>query len=119
MQKRTAALQIRLTPEERAAITAAGEAIGLGLSSFARMTVVKAAKLKPAPPPRRRPDNHARALAGWTGELGRIGSNLNQLARDHNSGLRVDPGRLDLLRGELRDLREAVLRFHTEEPDQS
>lgn len=114
---RTAAVRIRLTSEEHAAITAAGQAIGLGLCSFARMAVVKAAKLKP-PPPRRRPDSHAMALAQWTTELNRLGSNLNQLARDHNSRLRVDPVRLDSLRSEVRELREAVLRFHTQGPDQ-
>lgn len=108
---RTNAIRIRITPEERAAIEAAGDRVGLGVSSFARMVVVQAVGLKPAEPPRRRPDVHAQALARWIAELGRIGNNLNQCARVLNMGNMVEAAELADIRVELRNLRDLVLSF--------
>lgn len=113
---RTSNVRIRLTADERAAIERAAATAGLGPSSFARMTVVKAAGRKPAKPPRRRPDAHMIALARWTGELADVGRNLNQLAKAHNSGGAVDSVRLQELAAEIRQLRESVLRFHDTPP---
>lgn len=113
---RTKALRIRLTPEEHDAIAAAGEMLGLGICTFARMAAIRAAGRKPAPPPRRHPEDHAVALARWTGQLAVIGNNLNQLAKAHNSGCTVDPGDLAGVRDELHQLRDAVLTFHAEPP---
>jgi hypothetical protein len=111
--KRTDAVRIRLTPEERAAIATAGEAVGLGLCSFARMAAVKAAGRKPAKPPRKKPDGHQRALAQWTEQLGRIGNNLNQCARALNGGGSCEPSVLAEIRTELQALREAVLAYNS------
>jgi len=111
--KRTDAVRIRLTPEERVAIAAAGEAVGLGLCSFARMAAVKAAGRKPAKPPRKKPNDHQRALAQWTEQLGRIGNNLNQCARALNAGDAREPSVLTEIRTELQELREAVLAYNS------
>lgn len=113
---RTKVLRIRVSADERLAIERAGDAVGLGPSTFSRMAAIRAAGLKPAPPPRRRPDEHAVALARWTGELNRIGVNMNQVARDHNSGVGVDPALVEDLRSELRQLRETILTFHASPP---
>jgi hypothetical protein len=110
--RRTSVLKIRLTPAERAGLGAAAQVCGLGPSSFARMSVVKAACLKPAPPPRRIPDAHAVALAKWTGQLGRVGALLNQLARSHNAGFEVSGIEIAEVRQELIKLREAVLAYN-------
>jgi hypothetical protein len=111
--KRTDAVRIRLTPEERVAISAAGEAVGLGLCSFARMAAVKAAGRKPAKPPRKKPDHHQRTLAQWTEQLGRIGNNLHQCARVLNGGGSCEPSVLTEIRTELQALREAVLAYNS------
>jgi len=109
--KRSSALRVRLTDAEHAAITVAASSVGLGICSFARTVVVKAAGRNPAPAPRR-PDEHAIALARWTGELGKIGGIANQLARNHNVGFDVSGLDVEEVRNELRKLREIILKFH-------
>lgn len=81
-RKRSTHLTIRLTPEEKAEIIAKAERAGLEPGSFARRTLLD------EPPPRqvRRPPVERKELARLLGELGKIGSNLNQLARDSNEG---------------------------------
>jgi hypothetical protein len=110
-QKLSSALRIRLTNEQHSAVNAAASSVGLGICSFARMAVVKAAGLIPAAAPRK-PDGHAIALARWTGELGRIGNLANQLAKDRNTGFDVSALDVDEFRDELRKLREVILKFH-------
>ncbi|MDA9530039.1 plasmid mobilization protein [Bradyrhizobium sp. CCBAU 25338] len=112
--KRSSVVRVRLTDEEHAAILAAATSAGLGICSYTRMVVVKAVGRTPAPAPRR-PDEHAIALARWTGQLGKIGNSLNQLARDHNVGFDVWGLDVEEVRKELRELREAVLNFHRPE----
>ena len=111
MSRRTSVVRIRVTDEERAAIDVAAKSIGLGPCSFARMTVVKAAGLKAAKPPRRKADAYAQALAGWTAQLGWIGNNLNQCARALNSGGNIESSELASILSELQQLRETVLSF--------
>jgi hypothetical protein len=111
MSNRTSVIRIRVTDDERAAIVAVAQAIGLGPCSFARMTTVKAAGRKPAKPPRRKPDAYAHALAGWTAQLGWLGNNLNQCARILNNGGSVEPATFDSIRAELAQLREIILAF--------
>ena len=100
-----------MTADERAAIAAAAQAIGLGPCSFARMSAVKAAGRKPAKPPRRKPDAYVQALAAWTAQLGWLGNNLNQCARILNSGGSVEPAALAGIRAELQQLRAIILAF--------
>lgn len=116
--RRTAALRIRMTPDERRAITDAGAAVGLGPCTYTRMVVVKAVGRKPAPPGRRRADNYAVALARWTGALGQIGNLVNQCARVHNSGGAVSAVDLTEIVAELRKLRETVLAYDVSESEQ-
>lgn len=80
----TSTTTIRLTSDERAAVVAAAEAVGLGPSSFARFATVQAAGRIP-PTVRKRHDTTAKTIAPFLGELGRIGSNINQIARVANS----------------------------------
>lgn len=116
MRRRGKTLRIRISDQEREAIDRAASASALGPSTFARMATVQAAGRKPAPPPRRRPDSHSVALGRWTGELSRIGGNLNQLAHAANTGSQVDAAALEALRVVILELRETVLKFHTEPP---
>lgn len=83
-RRATELITIRLTPDDHARIVEAGEALGMGPSSFARVAACKAAGL-PRPDVRRKPARQAVDVARVLGELGRIGNNVNQLARVANS----------------------------------
>jgi uncharacterized protein (DUF1778 family) len=109
---RTAHLTIRLAPEERAAIDDAAARAGLTSGSYARQVVLG------APPPRqvRRPPVEKKELASLLGQLGRVGSNLNQIARAANSEEQIDV--IDLaadLKG-LALVRDAILKALGREP---
>lgn len=112
---RTSALRVRLTADEHRAISAVAADAGLGICSYARMVVVRAAGMKPTKPPRRKPGEDAKILARFLGQLGAIGGNINQLARANNQGFDVDPVALGEVRDELKKLREALLTLFAEQ----
>lgn len=98
-------LTVRLTEAERAALDAAAEQAGLTPGSYARQRLLDG----PAPRPvRRRPADH-RELARLLGELGKIGSNLNQLAKASNQGLVVYGNEIEAALRELEAVRTAIL----------
>ncbi|MBR0832021.1 MobC family plasmid mobilization relaxosome protein [Bradyrhizobium manausense] len=115
-RRRTEALRIRLSAEERDAVDAAAEAAGVGVCTFARVLVVNAVGKTPtpAPRPRRTPSEPARNLAKVIGEIARIGNNLNQLARAANTGFDLDPAIVTEATAELRRLRETIVASHDE-----
>jgi hypothetical protein len=98
-------LTIRLTAEERAAIDDAADRAGLTSGSYARQAVMGA----PVPRQVRRPPVERRELARLLGELGKIGGNLNQLARAANAGVIVYEGEIDTALGGLREVRDAIM----------
>lgn len=75
-------LTIRFSPEERALIDQSADRSGLTPGSYARQVLLGA----PAPRQVRRPPIERRELARLLGELGHVGGNLNQMARDMNLG---------------------------------
>lgn len=115
-RRRTEALRIRLSAEERDGVDAAAGAAGVGVCTFARVLVVSAIGKTPTIAPRRRaaPSEAARDLAKVVGALGRIGNNLNQLARAANSGFDLDPAIVTEAIAELRRLRETIVATHDE-----
>lgn len=102
---RTAHLTIRFAPDERAAIDQKAERAGLTSGSYARQVLLGS----PAPRQVRRPPVERKELARLLGELGHIGSNLNQIARIANAGERVDQVGLAEALGGLSLMRDAVL----------
>lgn len=102
---RTAHLTIRFTPDERAAVDQSAERAGLTSGSYARQVLLGA----PAPRQVRRPPVERRDLARLLGEIGHIGSNLNQLARTSNTGLPVTRDDLGAALTDLRSVRDAIL----------
>jgi len=98
---------IHMTADERAALDAAAEAAGIGPSSYARRAVMRSVGREANL--RRRPDGLAQAVGRVLGDLGRIGNNVNQLARHAHVGGRVPPEALDGCRLELVRLTAAVL----------
>lgn len=105
---------IHMTPEERVALRAAAEAAGLGPSSYARRVVMRSLGLEPKV--RRRPSEMAAAIGRMLGTLGRIGSNLNQLARAANRGVQVPAASVDVAQAELAQLTAAVMALRQEPP---
>ena len=79
---RTTHLTIRLSTDERATIDHAADRSGLTPGSYARQVMLGA----PVPRQVRRPPVERRELARLLGELGHVGSNLNQIARNLNCG---------------------------------
>ena len=108
-RQKTVTTTIRLTPDERAAVAAAADAQGLGPSTFARNATLKAAGRTP-PAIRKRHDAVAGVIGPVLGELGRIGSNINQIARVANSTGNVSAiAAAGCLRADLEKLTVAVL----------
>ena len=100
---------IRCTEEERAAIKAAADRAGLSVGAFLRALALGDA----GPRAVRRPPIERKELARLLGHLGKVGSNLNQLAYAYNRERRI-PGLAELTAmlqqvGELRDALMAAL----------
>ena len=85
-RKRTKTKSIRFTPEELAQVEAMAERAGLTVGGWLRLAVLD------APPPRqsRRPVAEKELLSLILRHLGKIGSNVNQLARTANHGTTPD-----------------------------
>jgi hypothetical protein len=81
--KRDVILPIRLTAEEFAIIEHDAERAGLTRSSYVRSVVLNA----PVPRGGKRPHIHREELGKLLGHIGKIGSNLNQIARAANSNI--------------------------------
>ena len=95
---RTKLVPVRCTAEERAAIKAVADKAGLSVGAFLRAAALGDA----GPRSVRRPPVERKELARLLGHLGKVGSNLNQLAYAFNSR-----GRVPAL-AELKDMRTYV-----------
>ena len=84
---RTYVLSVRLTPGERSRVLHAARSMALSASSLARLRVLG----EPLPAPRPVVPIPEINVATYR-ELGRIGNNLNQLARHFNMRTGDDPG---------------------------
>jgi hypothetical protein len=80
-RKRSELVQIRYTPEEHAQLDAAATAAELTLSAYIRHLTVGA----PPPIKSRPPSLSIKLAAKHLAELGKCGSNLNQIARRLNA----------------------------------
>lgn len=103
----TKLISFRLTPEDDRAVRAAAEARGMGPSSFAAASVLRAAG-RPAPVAKRRKGPDALPLARLHGEMGRIGGLLKVLTLQARDG-RVPPEALREVRQEWEALRDLIL----------
>lgn len=97
---------IRLSVTEREALDDAADRVGLTPGSYARNMLFGAA----SPRQVRRPPVERRELARLLGELGKIGSNVNQLARASNSGTPIDGAEIEFALEGLAALRGEIMR---------
>jgi len=104
-RQRSSVLHVRLTPAEHSHIVGHAERSGLTAASYARQVLLA------APPPRqvRRPPIERQELSRLLGEIGRVGSNLNQLAHAANAGVPSDRSALRRVLESLADVRVAIL----------
>jgi hypothetical protein len=84
-RQRVTYVRARCTEEEKAIIEAAAEAEGISVGAFIRARTLG----DPGKRSRRRPPADRAELVKILAELGKIGSNINQIARRINSGDRV------------------------------
>ena len=98
-------LQIRVTADELAEIEAQAAAAELTTASYARSILLSA----PAPRARRRPAVEAQEVARLLGELGKVGSNLNQIAYHLNTGETVGANSIAEAMADVQAMRDACL----------
>jgi len=98
---------VRCTDEEYAAILGRASEAGLKIGSFLRSLALG----DPGPRAARRPPIERQELARLLGELGKIGSNVNQLARGFNRD-GILPGFPEILAAQrdIRDMRTALMK---------
>lgn len=96
----------RATEGEIAACRLAADNAGLTVSSYARAQTLAAPVMRVT----RRPTVNKAALARLLGEIGRVGGNVNQIARQLNSGRDADEvNNLAVTLGAIWEMRDAVL----------
>lgn len=105
-------LTARFDETEFEVVATAAEKAGLTVSSYARETLLGA----PAPRQVRRPPVERKELARLLGELGKVGGNLNQIAKAAHTGILVYGGEIDTALGSLAEVRNAILSALGREP---
>jgi hypothetical protein len=100
-------IAVRCTVQERAAIKEAADKSGLAVGAYLRATALGS----PGPRAVRRPPVERKELARLLGHLGKVGSNINQLAHAFNSTRRI-PGLAELkaVREQIGEIRDALMK---------
>jgi hypothetical protein len=103
---KTSFVALRCTAQERSAIDEAARQAGLSIGAYLRALALGNA----GPRAVRRPPIERKELARLLGQLGKIGSNVNQLARAFNRGGRAPAlAELAALRQEIVQIRDALM----------
>jgi hypothetical protein len=105
-RRRRLRLSIRFSEHEFSGLATLARRAGYTLSSYARLILLGTKPLRSA----RRPPIETELLARTLGQLGKIGSNINQIAHVLNRGRETDPSPSSLaieISEFLNDLREA------------
>ncbi len=102
---RPAPLSIRLSPEERADLTSRAERAGLSVGGYFRAAVLDV----PLPRVSRRPSADRAELARLLGAVGKIGSNVNQLAYVANTGSWPDSRAIAQAVADIRWMRDSLM----------
>jgi len=112
-RQRQETLSARFNDEEAQAVRLKADRAGISVASLIRASVLDL----PLPDARapRRPSADMQAVARLLGQLGKIGSNLNQIAKHANAG-RLTEGLLEVALRDLLELRLACLQALGREP---
>jgi len=99
-------ISVRCTAAERVKIDEAARRVGLSVGAYLRTLALG----NPGPRAVRRPPIERRELARLLGHLGKIGSNINQLARAYNrSGRLAGSDTLAYIRDDIGRMRDALM----------
>ena len=104
-RQRTRLKAIRLTPDELAAIEGAAERAGMSVGAYMRSVVLAA----PVPRQSRRPPVEKKALAQLLAHIGKIGSNVNQIAKYGNLGRLIENAHLAEAAADIAMIRQAIM----------
>lgn len=104
-RQRTRVVQVRLSEAEYAEVAARAQAALLTPSSYVRASALDA----PPPRARRRPAVEAVQVARVLAQLGKIGSNLNQIAHRLNVGRNVAPDSVAQAAEDVSAMRDACM----------
>jgi hypothetical protein len=113
-RRRSKTYSLRLDPAEQERAAALRDRAGLPLSALLRRALFDT----PLPRAARRPTINHQAVARLLGELGKIGTNINQLAKHANAG-RYQQDSIELALRDLMELRTACMQALGREPDRS
>lgn len=103
---KTKFISVRCTAQERAQIDALARQAGLSVGAYLRRLAIGSA----GPRAVRRPPVERRELARMLGHLGKVGSNLNQIAHAFNRDREVPHlTELKLIREQVKELRDALM----------
>jgi hypothetical protein len=104
-RQRQHAVAVRLLPAEKEALDAAAERLGRSASSYLRMVALGNAGLRSV----RRPPVEKAELVRLLAAVGKIGSNVNQLAHIANSTGRIpEQEQIAATRAEVMNIRDAL-----------
>lgn len=96
---------MRLSHEERAEIEKRAQAAGLSIGGYCKSVILD----KPPPRASRRPSLEKQELAKLIGQVSRVGSNLNQIAKRLNLHASIEVPELKAALDDLAQLRAAVM----------
>ncbi len=103
---KTSSISVRCTATERTTIDETAAQAGLSVGAYLRALALG----KPGPRARRRPPIEREKLAQLLGHLGKIGSNINQLAHAYNGKGRVPAlAELAVIKEEIAHIRSAIM----------
>ncbi|WP_446812290.1 plasmid mobilization protein (plasmid) [Methylomonas sp. 2BW1-5-20] len=97
-------LTVQLNADERAKVQADAEAVGLSLSGYARTLLLG----RQTEGTKRRAARDAVELARLSGQVGKVGGNLNQLTKLANQGQLIPPPALAACLAEVREILERL-----------
>jgi len=110
-RKATEILSFRLTPDEAAQLRAVASSQGMGPTTFARRAAFSAAALAVPNYEAQTPDPKKAELARVLGLVGRMASNLNQIAKVSNTTKQISPTKMNAWFAEVRELRSNILEW--------
>lgn len=112
-RQKTETLGVRVTHEEKAEIEAGATDAGLTIGSYVRATMLKKATTRPT----KKPAADLVILGQILGQIGKIGNNLNQIAKRLNEGKGIGFERLYKELNELSIVKESILKALRREDD--
>lgn len=111
-RQRQYVVRLRMTAEEHAAVIEAADRAGLTVGSYVRAKALGGKPLRAVPSP----GIDRQLLAGTLGQIGKVASNLNQIARASNAGAAANAAELKTALDELTELRALLFQALGREP---